>query len=164
MLCILGCDVGCPSVPCNDSVNDNSSFTEFYTLYNVIFCSAERKWVIQSVYVKTANIVRVILSQSWDLWGQPDVFLFCGQNQISVPNYNDMIRPFVTFSNTDDCLCLHAHIADDKHIFINTGNLDAKCAHMFPDLAIECDFLFCTNSMRCVITLLRCATTWLLVA
>ena len=39
---------------------------------------------------QSINIVRTILSQNFDPWWQPDGF--CRQNQISVPNWNNMIK------------------------------------------------------------------------
>ena len=54
--------------------------------------------------------------------------------------------------------CLTPYIANDMHIFIKIGYLDAECAHLLPDLVIECvAFFFDVNRMRCVPASLRYA-------
>ena len=80
-----------------------------------------------------------------------------------------MIRPFVPFFNTDDCLCLKGlsdtAIADNIHSCINSSYLATTCAHLpsYFGYRIRC-CLFCTKIMCCVATSLCCATTRPLVA
>ena len=62
--------------------------------------------------VEIVNIVRVILSQNWNHLGQPDVF--CGQNQISVPNWNNMIR-LLRLSPTHTIAYIIRGLSDTTH-------------------------------------------------
>ena len=86
-----------------------------------------------------------ILNQNLHHWGKPEKL--CSQNQISVPNWDDMIRYSVTVFDTYSLLC----IVDGMHSFLNIGNWCTEYAHLSPHLIIECDvFVFRTKRMCCV--------------